>query len=128
MPTSNDYSAIWGGGIGFDLNNSGGANPVKAGYNAPMNKVIGFSFDIDAVPIGGIRVEIPTMATVATSHFKTISTAGHHTVLISEVKQGSWVTPVTAIDPPRSCRSSSTSRPPCPARFPTSSAWTSSPP
>jgi hypothetical protein len=99
VPTAADYPTVWGGGIGFDLNNTGGANPVKSPYDAPTNKVIGFSFTIDMVPLGGIRVEIPTPTTGSTAHFKTITTAGPQTVLLSEVLQGSWVVPATTIDP-----------------------------
>lgn len=97
VPTANDYTAIWGGGIGLDLSNSGGANAVKGPYDAVANKVIGFSFNISSVPLGGIRVEIPTTETAITAHFKTINTAGPQTVLLSEVMQGSWVTPPTML-------------------------------
>jgi hypothetical protein len=61
--TGNDYSNIFGVGIGLDFDNVAG---VKTAYNAPMNKVTGFSFTITGVPTGGIRVELPTTDTTTT--------------------------------------------------------------
>ena len=56
-----DYNNIWGAGIGLDLNNGGGdAGAMKLPYNATMNGVIGMAFDIDSVPLAGLRVEFPT--------------------------------------------------------------------
>jgi hypothetical protein len=56
-----DYNNIWGAGIGLDLNNGGGdAGAMKLPYNATMNGVVGMAFDIDAVPLAGLRVEFPT--------------------------------------------------------------------
>jgi hypothetical protein len=57
-----DYSNIFGIGIGLDFNNVGG---VKMPYDAPTNKVTGFSFTVTGVPTGGIRVELPTTDTTA---------------------------------------------------------------
>jgi hypothetical protein len=57
-----DYSNIFGIGIGLDFNNQAG---VKMPYDATMNKVVGFSFDVTGIPTGGIRVEFPEMATNA---------------------------------------------------------------
>jgi hypothetical protein len=60
------YSAIWGTGIGFDLNNAGtddGGTGVKGTWDATAHGVTGFSFQIDSPPIGGqMRVEFPTNA------------------------------------------------------------------
>ncbi len=56
-----DYNNIWGAGIGLDLNNGGGdAGAMKLPYNATGNSVIGMAFDIDTVPLGTLRVELPT--------------------------------------------------------------------
>lgn len=65
-----DYSNMWGAGIALDLNNSGGANPVKAPYNATMNGVTGFAFDFEnhltPAPLSfSLRVEFPTMTSAA---------------------------------------------------------------
>ena len=65
------YSAIWGTGIGFDLNNAGtddGGTGVKGTWSAPEHGVTGFSFTIDTPPIGGqMRVEFPTAAIPGTT-------------------------------------------------------------
>ena len=100
---TDDYSKMWGAGIGVDLNNSGGgATAVKSPYNATANKVIGFSFTIDMVPLGadGIRVEMPTPATRDTAFFKTLlsTNTGSQTVLFSDLAQGSWVMPAGTFD------------------------------
>jgi len=56
-----DYTNMWGAGIGLDLNNGGGdAGAVKGTYNATANGVVGIAFDIDAVPLATLRVELPT--------------------------------------------------------------------
>jgi hypothetical protein len=58
-----DYSNIFGIGIGLDFNNQGG---VKMPYNATMNNVVGFSFDISGIPsTATVRVEFPEAATNA---------------------------------------------------------------
>jgi hypothetical protein len=57
-----DYSNMFGIGIGLDFNNVGG---VKMAYDAPTNKVTGFSFHITGVPAGGISVELPTTDTAS---------------------------------------------------------------
>jgi hypothetical protein len=64
----NDYSTMWGAGIGFDLNSEGGGDPMapKHPWNPDTYSVIGISFEMTdtagmplAPPLGGIRVEIP---------------------------------------------------------------------
>jgi hypothetical protein len=55
--TALDYSNIYGSGIGLDLNNPGGANAVKGAFDAKAKLVTGIAFDIDTVPLGGLRVE-----------------------------------------------------------------------
>jgi hypothetical protein len=55
-----DYSNMWGAGIGFDFNSSerrpGGAG-VTSTWDATSFGVKGIAFDIDQVPLIGIRVE-----------------------------------------------------------------------
>jgi hypothetical protein len=58
-----DYSNIWGAGIGLDLNASGGANSVKMPYNATAAGITGIAFDLDMVPLPGLRVEFPMPST-----------------------------------------------------------------
>jgi hypothetical protein len=56
-----DYSNMFGIGIGLDFNNQGG---VKMPYNATMNHVTGFSFNIAGIPTGAsVRIELPIPAT-----------------------------------------------------------------
>jgi hypothetical protein len=70
---ASDYSTMWGAGIGFDLNSEGGsATAPKFPWNPDDHGVIGFSFEFVgtdgtplAVPLGGIRVEIPMQLTAA---------------------------------------------------------------
>jgi hypothetical protein len=84
-----DYSNIFGIGIGLDFDNVAG---VKTAYNAPMNKVTGFSFTITGVPTGGIRVEFPTTDT---------TTTGSDSYAIVVSKDGSYTTNlVTGAAPP----------------------------
>ena len=77
-----DYNNIWGAGIGLDLNNSGGDAGVKAPYNATANGVTGIAFDIDTLPLAGLRVEFPTPATTAAAAF------WGGTLALSPVKMG----------------------------------------
>jgi hypothetical protein len=104
-----DYSAMWGAGIGLDLNNGGGANAVKMPYNATAAGVLGFAFDIDAVPLTGIRVEFPTPSTGTTAaiympggsstNFASPLTAGHNEIRWSQIMAPSYATNPPAFDP-----------------------------
>jgi len=60
--TPADYSNIFGIGIGLDFNNQAG---VKGVWDAAMNHVVGFTFHLTGVPMGGVRVEFPTTETDA---------------------------------------------------------------
>jgi hypothetical protein len=57
-----DYSNMWGAGIGLDFNNPG-MGAQKQSFNATAAGVKGISFEIDAPPTAGIRVEFPDAAT-----------------------------------------------------------------
>ena len=61
-----DYANITGAGIGLDLNNSGGAVPVRGVFNATVKGVTGLAFDLDVVTLPGLRVEFPTPTTEGT--------------------------------------------------------------
>ena len=67
--TTPAYSAIWGAGIGFDLNNAGNDGGTgKNAWSATEHGVTGFSFHIDMPPVGGqMRVEFPTNAALGTT-------------------------------------------------------------
>lgn len=60
-----DYSNVWGAGIGLDLANSGGDTPVKSEFDAAAKGITGISFEIDKVPLPGLRVEFPSLETDA---------------------------------------------------------------
>lgn len=61
-----DYANITGAGIGLDLNNSGGAIPVRGVFNATAKGVTGLAFDLEVVALLGLRVEFPTPTTEGT--------------------------------------------------------------
>jgi hypothetical protein len=67
-------SAIWGAGIGFDLNNTQTADSgigEKLPWDAAAHNVTGFAFHIDSPPVGGqMRVEFPTRTAVGTTDLK----------------------------------------------------------
>jgi hypothetical protein len=103
-----DYSAMWGAGIGLDLNNGGGANAVKMPYDATAHGVKGIAFDIDAVPLTGIRIEFPTPATSTTAaiyksdasaNYASMLTSGHNELLFKDVAAPGYVMNPPAFDP-----------------------------
>lgn len=61
--TDPDYSNIWGAGIGLDLNATGGDNSTKEVFDFTAHGITGISFEIDNVPLPGLRVEFPMPAT-----------------------------------------------------------------
>jgi hypothetical protein len=74
IPTSgcpaNDYSNIWGAGIGFDLNadpaGADGSPGVKHTWDPAAHNVVGIAFTIAGLPVGGkLRVEFPMQLTDA---------------------------------------------------------------
>jgi hypothetical protein len=111
VPTSADYSAIWGAGIALDLNSAGGdaSTTVKVPYNAPANGVIGFSFDINvAPPLSGMRVEFPTPATSSAAAYwnggdptagNSPVKMGHNVILWAKVGGPSYATNPPLFDP-----------------------------
>jgi len=62
-----DYANITGAGIGLDLNNSGGAVPVRGVFNSTAKGVTGVAFDLQIIALPGLRVEFPTPASDITS-------------------------------------------------------------
>jgi len=83
------YSAIWGAGIGFDLNNAGADGGTgKNAWDATMHNVTGFSFHIDTPPTGGqMRVEFPTNAVPGTTDINAAYWGGEGNNL-SPIKNG----------------------------------------
>jgi hypothetical protein len=100
-----DYNNIWGAGIGLDLNNGGGdAGAMKLPYNATMNGVVGMAFDIDAVPLAGLRVEFPTKTATNAAFWggdQMLSPvkAGHNEILWSKVTGPFYDTVAPPFDP-----------------------------
>jgi hypothetical protein len=63
-----DFSNMWGSGIGFDFNSPGagdGGTTVKNPWNPDDHGVTGVSFVLDGVPTPGLRVEFPMRLTDA---------------------------------------------------------------
>ncbi len=59
-----DYSNMWGAGIGLDVNaDKGEDGGAKNTWDPAAQGVIGISFEIDNVPLPGLRVEIPMRLT-----------------------------------------------------------------
>jgi hypothetical protein len=89
-----NYSAIWGTGIGFDLNNGGtddGGTGIKQAWDATANGVTGFSFHIDTPPTGGqMRVEFPTNAIPNTTDINSAYWGGAAMDLSPFTKAGDW--------------------------------------
>jgi hypothetical protein len=89
-----DYDNMFGAGIGFEFNNPG-MGAVKGSFDAAAKNVIGVSFDIDAPPPAGIRVEFPDAVTngksaayygaVGTSYPKSPLKSGPNTIYWADV-------------------------------------------
>jgi len=100
-----DYNNIWGAGIGLDLNNGGGdAGAMKLPYNATGNGVIGMAFDIDTVPLAGLRVEFPTKTATNAAFWggdQMLSPvkAGHNEILWTKVTGPFYDTVAPPFDP-----------------------------
>ena len=103
-----DYSNIFGAGIGLDVNNAGGdAGAVKLPLDMTAAGVIGISFDIDAVPLTGLRVEFPTDTTANTAaiwkpaktkNYTSPLAAGHNVILFSDVIQPDYIMGAAKLD------------------------------
>jgi hypothetical protein len=62
--TALDFNNIRGAGIAFDFNDADMMMPPKATpYDALADRIRGIAFQIDAIPLSGLRVEFPTAAT-----------------------------------------------------------------
>lgn len=92
-----DFSKEWGAGIALDLNNTGGMDAMKAPFDATAAHVIGFAMNITGTA-PGLRVNITSVAAGNDSHYKA-GMVGANSVLLSQVKQGSWVKMPAALDP-----------------------------
>jgi hypothetical protein len=87
----------WGAGIGLELNDG----PPQMPYDTTAHGVKGFCFVLSGptIPSTTIRVAFTTKNNQDNAPFLAVSTPGQHTVLFSDIAQGSWVTPKTPFDP-----------------------------
>jgi len=90
--TTPAYSAVWGAGIGFDLNNAGNDGGTgKNAWDATAHGVTGFAFDIDMPPTGGqMRVEFPTNVLPGTTDINAAYWGGVGNNLSPITKGGSY--------------------------------------
>jgi hypothetical protein len=88
--TTSTASGAWGAGIGLELNDG----PPQQPYDATAHGVIGFCFELSGptIPSTTVRVAFPTQENNDNAPFEAFSAAGSHTVLLSNVEEGSWVT------------------------------------
>jgi hypothetical protein len=105
-----DYSNIFGAGIGLDVNNAGNDGGMgKLPLNLTAAGIIGLAFDIDMVPLTGLRVEFPTATTADTAaiwkpnkakNYTSPLAVGHNQILFADVIQPDYVKPMAAkLDP-----------------------------
>jgi hypothetical protein len=90
-------SGAWGAGIGLELNDG----PPQQPYDTTAHRVIGFCFLLSGatIPSTTIRVAFPTQDNNDNAYFEAVSTPGMHTILFSDIAQGSWVTSKVAFEP-----------------------------
>lgn len=80
-------SDIWGAGVGFNLNQDVGSDAANA-WDATAAGVTGISFNVSALPTGGLLRLIYTSAGV--DHCVEITAAGQQTILFSETAEECW--------------------------------------
>jgi len=84
------YSAIWGAGIGFDLD-TGSTAGAKLPWDATVHGVTGFGFTIEMPPVDGqMRVEFPTSAAPGVTDVKPAYWGGETMNLSPFTKQGTY--------------------------------------
>jgi hypothetical protein len=90
-------AGAWGAGIGLELNDG----PPQMPYDTTAHGVKGFCFVLSGttIPSTTIRVAFPTKDNNDNAYFSPVSTPGQHTVLFSDIAQGSWVTTKSAFEP-----------------------------
>jgi hypothetical protein len=100
MCTSGQTSSAagaWGAGIALELNDG----PPQQPYDTVANGLKGFCFVLSGatIPSTMVRVAFPTQDNNDNAYFEAVSTPGQHTVLFSDIAQGSWVTTPSPFEP-----------------------------
>lgn len=100
MCTSGQTSSAagaWGAGIGLELSDG----PPQQPYDTTAHNVIGFCFELSGatIPSTTIRVAFPTQDNNDNAYFEAVNSPGMHTILFSDIAQGSWVTSKAAFEP-----------------------------
>jgi hypothetical protein len=90
-------AGAWGAGIALELNDG----PPQQPYDTTAHGVKGFCFDLSGstIPSTTIRVAFPTQDNNDNAYFEAVSTPGVHSVLFTDIAQGSWVTTKTPFEP-----------------------------
>jgi len=90
-------AGAWGAGIGLELNDG----PPQQPYDTVAHGVKGFCFELSGatIPSTTLRVAFPTKDNNDNAYFSPVSTPGMHTVLFTDIAQGSWVVNKTAFEP-----------------------------
>jgi hypothetical protein len=107
MPEMDDFASMWGSAIGFNFRTQ---NAQPAPYNAVAAGIVGIAFDIDAVPLTGLRVEFRTAevsnepatwqsSTPGEDYLLSPVQPGHNEVLFRDVKPLPIYDIQTALDP-----------------------------
>ena len=85
-------AGAYGAGIGFSLNDSGGAASVKSAYNAQMANVIGFEITVTGTTDVALRMQFTTAAASSDpAPFVALPGAGTYQVMLADaVVPGGW--------------------------------------
>jgi hypothetical protein len=95
--TTSDATGAWGAGIALELNDG----PPQMPFDMTAAGITGICFELSGtmIPSTTVRVAFPTVNNNDGAYFEAVHTAGQHTVLFSQIKQGSWVTTPSPWDP-----------------------------
>jgi len=95
--TTSTASGAWGAGIALELDDG----PPQMPFDTVDAGITGFCFVLSGptIPSTSVRVAFPTEDNNDDAYFKAVYTAGAHTVLFSQIAQGSWVTTATPFQP-----------------------------
>jgi hypothetical protein len=78
-----NFDSTWGGGIGLNLNETGGEESVKSSFNASAAGITGFKFDLSG-DVGGATVRFKAVPTGVTTDFcKTVTAEFPGTVSVN---------------------------------------------